>query len=96
VFGDYFQVGRLFGGDAQSYYSGEYQIENRGLKGRFDVVCYGGVANEAFGPGGRLGVHFSSVLDPRLERDVIVLDAHNADNPGLTFQLRLTKRAAFD
>ena len=96
VFGDFYQSGRLFGGDTRSYYTGEYRIENRGLKGQFDVVCYGGVAHETFGPGDSLTVVFAGVLDPHLERDVVLLDAHRADAPGDMFRLRLTRRSAFD
>jgi hypothetical protein len=36
VFGDYFQAGRLFGGDSHCHYVGDYQIENLG--GRADAV----------------------------------------------------------
>jgi hypothetical protein len=96
VFGDYYQAGRLFGGDAQSYYTGDYRVENGGLKGHFDVVDYGGDPNQAFGPGDSLTVTFSAVLDPQVERDVLLVDARRADTPDEAFRLRLTKRAAFD
>ena len=96
VFGDYYQTGRLFGGDAGSYYVGEYRIENGGLTGRFDVTGYGGDPNEAFGPGDGCRVAFWGRLDPHAERDVVLLDAERADTPGPAFRLRLTRRAALE
>ena len=96
VFGDYYQAGRLFGGDARSYFVGEYRIENGGLKGHFDVTGYGGGPNEAFGPGDGFTVRFSGALDPLAERDVLVLDAARADSPERAFRLRLTRRAALE
>ena len=101
VFGDYFQTGLLFGGDSQSHYVGEYQIENLGLTGRFTAIRHGGVDPTPFGTMDRHDITFTGTLEASLERDVLILDAAidcatdgAADGDGARpIQLRLTKRA---
>ena len=93
VFGDYFQTGRLFGGDSQCHYVGEYQIENLGLTGRFTVIRHGGVEPTPFGAKGEHKVKFSGTLEANLARDVLLLDAVSEGDEGKPITLRLTKRA---
>ena len=92
VFGDYFQTGRLFGGDSHCHYAGEYQIENLGLTGRFTAVRHSGVEPTAFGANERQDIAFSAVLDADLERDVLLLDATVDGDEANPITLRLTKR----
>jgi len=94
VFGDYFQTGRLFGGDRECHYVGEYQIENLGLTGRFTVIRHGGVEPTPFGAKDRHEVTFSVLLEANLERDVLLLDAVIDGEEGRPTRLRLTKRAS--
>ncbi len=92
VFGDYFQMGRLFGGDSQYYYAGEYQIENMVLSAWFDVVLYGNEPQEIFGPARRCRVDFGGRLDACVERDAITFAAQRSDDKDVAFEIRLTKR----
>lgn len=94
VFGDYYQEGRVFGGDRTAYYLGDYRIENWGLKAQFRVHCYAGREVSPFGDSGDDEVIFTGSLDPHVERDVLVLCAHRKRSPERPFSLRLTKRAA--
>ena len=98
VFGDYYQEGRLFGGDGQCHFLGDYRIENLGLTGRFTAIRHGGVDPTPFGPEERHEVAFSGALEANLERDVLLLEAAidgavigGAGGDPIT--LRLTKRA---
>jgi len=93
VFGDYYQEGRLFGGDSQSHYFGDYQIENLGLTGRFTAIRHGGVDPTPFGPKDRHYIAFSGTLEANLERDVLLLDATVDGDEAKPIKLRLTKRA---
>lgn len=94
VFGDYFQAGRLFGGDSHSHYVGDYQIENLGLTGRFTVLRHGGVEPTPFGPNEEHRVTFNGTLEANLERDVLILDAVVDGDESSPIKLRLTRRAA--
>ncbi len=93
VFGDYFQTGRLFGGDSHCHYVGEYQIENLGLTGRFTVIRHAGVEPTPFGARDEHRVKFSCTLEAKLERDVLLLDAVADGDESTPLELRLTKRA---
>ena len=93
VFGDYFQAGRLFGGDSQSYYVGDYQIENLVLTGRFTAVRHSGVDSTPFGTQGTHQITFTGALEANLERDVLVLNATIEADRESPVKLRLTKRA---
>lgn len=93
VFGDYFQAGRLFGGDSRSHYVGDYQIENLGLAGRFTAIRHGGVDPTPFGETDRHNITFTGALEANLERDVLMLDAIIDADKTLPVKLRLTKRA---
>ena len=93
VFGDYFQTGRLFGGDSQCHYVGEYQIENLGLTGRFTAIRHGGVEPTPLGDNDEHTVKFSGTLEASLERDVLILDAVIDGAEDSPVKLRLTKRA---
>ena len=93
VFGDYYQEGRLVGGDSQSHYIGEYQIENLGLTGRLTATRHGGVEPTPFGARDRHDIAFTGALEANLERDVLVLDAIIDADPARAIKLRLTKRA---
>ena len=94
VFGDNYQEGRLFGGDNQSHYLGEYQIENLGLTGRFTAIRHGGVDPTPFGAKDRHDITFTGTLEASLERDVLILDAIIDADEGNHIKLRLTKRAS--
>ncbi len=93
VFGDYYQTGRLFGGDRQAHYVGEYKIENLGLTGRFTAIRHGGVDPTPFGTMDQHDIAFTSALEANLERDVLILDAVIDAGGAHPIQLRLTKRA---
>lgn len=96
VFGDYYQRGRVFGGDGDAYYDGSYTIENLGLRGAFDAVSYGGTGMTAFGSRPTCEIEFEGTLDRDLDRGVILLRAtadKDADNP---FGLRMTRRCPIE
>lgn len=93
VFGDYYQEGRLFGGDNTAYYIGKYRIENWGLKAHFQVNSYAGEAPSPFGVHGDEEIIFAGSLDRHVERDVLLLEAHKKTFPREPFSLRLIKRA---
>ena len=94
VFGDYFQAGRLFGGDSHCHYVGDYQIENLGLTGRFTTTRHGGVEPTPIGPNEEHRVTFTGTLEANLERDVHILDAVVDGDESSPIKLRLTRRAA--
>lgn len=94
VFGDYYQAGRLFGGDSRCHYVGAYQIENLGLSGRFTVLRHASPGPTPFGEADSLEVTFTGRLAANLERDVLLLDAVVESDPAQAIRLRLTKRAA--
>ena len=94
VFGDYYQAGRLFGGDSQCCYVGDYQIENLGLTGRFLAARYEGVDPTPFGDGDTQEVTLTGALEANRERDVLILNASLRTNQALAIELRLTKRAS--
>ena len=93
VFGDYFQAGRLFGGDSHSHYVGDYQIENLGLTGHFTAIRHGGVEPTPFGDNEKHRVTFTGTLEANLERDVLILDAVIDGEESNPIKLRMTKRA---
>jgi hypothetical protein len=93
VFGDYFQAGRLFGGDSQSHYVGDYRIENLGLAGRFNAIRHAGTNPTPFGEKDKHNITFTGTLAANLERDVLVLDAIIDVDKARPVKLRLTKRA---
>ena len=94
VFGDYYQEGRLFGGDRQSHYVGEYRIENLGLTGRFVSTRYAGVDPTPIGDQDSFEVTFTGTLEAGLERDVLILTAGLRGDQEPTAKLRLTKTRA--
>ncbi|MEQ8666282.1 MAG: hypothetical protein RIC16_11205 [Rhodospirillales bacterium] len=94
VFGDYYQEGRVFGGDGQAYYDGTYTIENFGLRGSFRAIAYGGADATAFGPSMHRDVEFDALLERNVERDVIVMDGRAGDDAQKAFDLRITRRCA--
>lgn len=44
-----FETGRIFGGDAQYYYTGKYEVKNGLLDGNLEVVHYSGEPWSVFG-----------------------------------------------
>lgn len=91
VFGDYFQVGRVFGGDGEYFYTGRYEIENMVLSARMEVFLYGNAPHAVFGPANHFGIEFGGRLDGNIERDVITFAARRSDDD-TAFEIRLTKR----
>ncbi len=95
VFGDYFQRGRLFGGDSEYYYAGRYEIENMVLSARMEVFLYGNAPHPVFGSGNRVRIDFGGRLDGDVERDVITFAARRSDDE-TAFEIRLTKRESLE
>lgn len=93
TFGDYFQTGRLFGGDSHCHYFGEYQIENLRLSGQFTTIRHAGVEPTPFGAKDEHRVDFAGTLEAQLERDVLLLDGVVDGNESDPVALRLIRRA---
>lgn len=90
VFGDFYEEGRIFGGDQHHTYSGSYRVENFQVSGTIDVHRYSPTDSQPFGPAERQQVVFSQRLDGSFDRRVIEVGGTRADGSLLT--LRLTWR----
>lgn len=84
-----FETGRIFGGDGQYYWTGNYKVENGVLNGHLDVVHYAGQPWSIFGPSTG---HSLSVSGPVAE-DKFELEGQVVGNPTQRIRILLTKRA---
>lgn len=91
VFGDFYEEGRIFGGDQSQVFTGAYTIENLQLRGHLEVKRYALTGSEPFGPGVLVTVELAANLDGQADRDVIDIRGQIGGSPST--RLRLTRRA---
>ncbi|MFQ5936857.1 MAG: hypothetical protein ACE5LB_10655 [Acidiferrobacterales bacterium] len=92
VFGDFFEDGRILGGDRNYFYSGTYTVENHGVTGDFEVVHYADDTHPSFGPDKKFRMKISGKLDRHVNRDVLQFSGYRVDTPDDQLSLRLTRR----
>lgn len=84
-----FETGRIFGGDAQYYYTGKYEIKNGLLVGNLNVTHYGGEPWSVFGNNSNFSLNLSGQPnDPTFE-----VTGTLVEDPSKNILIRLTKRA---
>lgn len=96
TFGDFFESGRILGGDTQYYFAGTYQIENYVLDAQMDVIRYAGNSNLTFGAVDRVRLEITATLEPDVDRDVLLLSALPVYGSTDPIDLRLTRRMKLD
>jgi len=84
-----FETGRIFGGDAQYYYTGRYEVKNGNLEGELEVVNYSGEPWSVFGTLEK----FSLVLSGQPNQDTFDIKGALKGDPSKEILIRLTKRA---
>jgi hypothetical protein len=80
---------RLFGGDAQYFYVGNYKVEDHVLEADVVVQHYAGLPFLVFGPS---EVH-KVTLKGEITAPIMILNGHLANDPNRTFSVKCTKRA---
>ncbi len=96
VFGDFFESGRILGGDTRYYFAGTYKIENYVLDAQMDVICYAGKSDLTFGAADRVCLKITATLEPDVDRDVLMLSALPVYGASEPIDLRLTRRMKLD
>ncbi len=96
LFGDFFEGGRIVGGDSRYYVIGTYTIEDLRLTGDLEVIHYAGESELASGQGETVRLSISATLDSRVDRDVFTINAVPEESGPDGFRLRLTRRAPLD
>ena len=91
-FGDFFESGRVLGGDHRCYFLGQYQIEDYRLTGKLQVVHYGAEPLSFLGGGRTLDLRFFADLDRDRDRDVFFLEVAPQERAIEIVKLRLTRR----
>lgn len=84
-----FETGRIFGGDAQYYYTGTYEMKNGALIGDLDVVHYSGNPWSVFGTLNK----FSLRVSGRPKEKTFDVEGSLNQDPSKKILIRLTKRA---
>ena len=84
-----FETGRLFGGDSQYYYVGNYQVKDSKVSATISVNHYSGAPNSVFGARER----FSIVVSGDIEDRVMEIYGHLEEEPEMEIAIRLTRRA---
>lgn len=85
-----FETGRIFGGDAQYYYTGKYNLENGVLDANVTVNCYSEGFGSIFGTDEQ---NFELKIQGKVEAPTMIAVGYRVDNSSMRIQLRLTKRA---
>lgn len=96
LFGDFFESGRILGGDARYVLLGSYKIEDYRLTGTLEVIDYAGEPAAAWGDQGNLKFDLAATLEPDQDRDVFTISAMLPENAAAPLTLRLTRRARLD
>ncbi len=84
-----FETFRIFGGDAQYYYTGRYEVKNGILEGELNVVNYGGKPWSVFGTLSQ----FSLILSGKPSDNKFDVEGALKEDPSKKILIRLTKRA---
>lgn len=85
-----FETGRIFGGDSQYYYVGNYAMRDGLVNAEIEVTHYAGQASSVFGPLKK----FNLKLSGKPGRPVMEVRGQLVENPALQIFIRLTYRAA--
>src|SRR6185437_15828431 len=85
------ETGRIFGGDGQYFYLGDYKydIRTETATANLKVTHYAGPAHSVFGP----AKQFNLVLTGKPQREKFAFDGHVVERPQLTLKVRVTRRA---
>ncbi len=92
VFGDFFEGGRILGGDRNYVYAGDYTVENYSVTGDVEVVHYADDTHPSFGPDRSFRIRLSGKLDHHVDREVLQFSAQRVDDPDRQWSLRLIRR----
>ncbi len=92
VFGDFFEGGRILGGDRNYVYAGDYTVENYGVTGDLEVIHYADETHPSFGPDRNFRIKLLGDLDQHVDRDVLQFSAERVDDPDCKWSLRLIRR----
>lgn len=84
-----FETGRVFGGDSQYYYIGDYQIKNGMLEGSIEVTHYSGEPWSIFG----ILTNFRLNISGQPNKKTFDLRGYLVEDPTKKIQIRLTRRA---
>jgi len=84
-----FETGRIFGGDNQYYYIGNYDVKNDTVEGEVEVTHYSGPGYSVFG---RLQ-KFHLKLSGKLQEPIMELQGFLIESPDKKIWVRCTKRA---
>ncbi len=84
-----FESNRAFGGDAQYFYIGRYELVHDTLKAEAKVTHYAGLPNSVFGP----RKEFTLKLEGKIAEPMFDLKGYLVEQPGMKIIVRLTKRA---
>ena len=89
-----FETGRIFGGDSQYYYVGNYEVSNGCISGDLEVTHFAGATESIFGSAVKFSLHVEGGLpDPHSITPVVNLTGCVVDQPDLQIYIELTKRA---
>ena len=80
---------RLFGGDAQYFYIGKYEIEGKQISAEITVTHYAGEPFSVFGTDRQFDMHLSGTL----RGDTIEGVGRRVDDPKRSMKAILTRRA---
>jgi hypothetical protein len=93
LFGDFYEEGRLLGGDRHYAYRGAYSIQDLVFAGELRIVRYDVHEEDPRFGADPVTLHLEGRLEAGLERDVLTLDVTGAtDVEGGRCKLRLTRR----
>ena len=85
-----FETGRVFGGDNNYYYLGNYKVEGETASGEAEITRYGQGVLSVFGPKEKFRIKVSG----KLQEPIMELKGYLVDDPRMEIVMRLTKRAA--
>lgn len=85
-----FESSRAFGGDAQYFYTGRYELVHDTLKADAKITHYANLPNSIFGP----LKEFNLKLEGKIAEPTFELKGYVVEQPKMEIIARLTKRAA--
>ncbi|MCP4328590.1 MAG: hypothetical protein GY791_09170 [Alphaproteobacteria bacterium] len=92
AFGDFFEAGRILGGDDRHFIAGAYTIEDYRLTGDMTVTHYAGDPEPTWGQAQDVEFAVSATLDANVDRDVFMIVATPRIDAAQPMRLRLTRR----
>lgn len=84
-----FETGRVFGGDGQYYYLGNYKVAGETASGEAEITHYSGQPYSVFGQRKKFRIRVSG----KLQEPTMELKGYLVDDPSMEIVMRLTKRA---